>query len=112
MSEEYFLQTVDRIFQRHLLPRGLFEHRGVLVEPGAIENTGLLTIEGELDDISGIGQTQAAHELCVNIPTGLQDDYVQPAVGHYGVFNGSRWRHEICPRITKFIAGIERSRGI
>ncbi len=110
LSEEFYIQTIDRIFQRHLLPRGLFEHNGTLVDPSAIENTGLLTVEGELDDISGIGQTQAAHRLCVNIPKAMQDDYVQLGVGHYGVFNGDRWRQKICPRVTDFIAGIEKRR--
>jgi len=110
LTEEFYLQTVDRIFQRHLLAKGAFEHRGELVDPGAIMDTGLMTIEGELDDISGIGQTQAAHDLCANIPADMQEDYVQEGVGHYGVFNGRRWKSEICPRVTQFIANVEARR--
>jgi len=110
LTEEFYLQTVDEIFQQHLLPRGLFKHRGELVDPSAIKNTGLFTIEGELDDISGIGQTQAAHTLCANIPEAWQQDYVQEGVGHYGVFNGKRWKSEIQPRVAAFIQMIEENR--
>jgi len=110
LTEEFYIQTVDEIFQQHLLPRGLFYHRGELVDPSAITNTGLLTVEGELDDISGIGQTQAAHELCTNIPDAMQQDYVQKSVGHYGVFNGKRWRTEIQPRVKTFIHMINDAR--
>ncbi len=110
LTEEFYLQTIDHVFQRHLLPRGLFEHHGELVDPSCIENTGLFTIEGELDDISGIGQTQAAHDICTNIPKAMQQDYVQDGVGHYGVFNGRRWRSEIQPRVAAFIKNIEKTR--
>ena len=103
MSAEFYLQTVREVFQEHLLPRGLMRHRGVLVEPAAIRTTALMTVEGENDDISGIGQTQAAHDLCTGIPAARKVDYVQPGVGHYGVFNGSRWRSEIQPRVRDFI---------
>lgn len=108
LSEEYYLQTIDEIFQRHLLPRHKFKHRGRLVRPESIRTTALMTIEGENDDISGIGQTQAAHELCVNIPARRQTDYVQLGVGHYGVFNGSRYRKEIAPRIRDFIWSVAK----
>ena len=74
------------------------------MDPGAITDIALLTVEGENDDISGIGQTQAAHGLCVNLPDALKADYVQPKVGHYGVFNGRRFREEIYPRVRAFIA--------
>jgi len=111
LTEEFYLQTVDRVFQRHLLAKGEFDHRGTRVNPGAITATGLMTIEGEHDDISGIGQTQAAHGLCKNIPDTLHEDYIQPGVGHYGVFNGSRWRKEICPRVSRFIASVDARRG-
>lgn len=104
LTEEFYLQTIDRVFQRHLLPRGQYRHRGRLVNPAAITDVALMTVEGENDDISGIGQTQAAHDICVNIPDDMQTDYIQPGVGHYGVFNGSRFRTEIVPRITQFIA--------
>jgi poly(3-hydroxybutyrate) depolymerase len=91
------------VFVRHALPKGEMTHRGVPVDPKAIRNVALLTIEGENDDISGLGQTEAAHALCVNIPTEMHAHYMQPAVGHYGVFNGSRFRAEIVPRIVDFI---------
>lgn len=103
MTAEFYLDTIKRIFQDHDLPDGKFMWRGRLVDPAAIETTALMTVEGEKDDISGIGQTQAAHALCVNIPADKQTDWVQPGVGHYGVFNGRRFRQEIQPRIAKFI---------
>ncbi|MEM9704686.1 MAG: polyhydroxyalkanoate depolymerase [Pseudomonadota bacterium] len=103
MTEEFYLQTIKHVFQEHSLPEGKFLHRGRRVKPEAITDIGLLTVEGEKDDISGIGQTQAAHDLCVNIPDALKKDYIQPEVGHYGVFNGSRWRNEIQPTVRDFI---------
>ena len=103
LTEEFYLQTVDVVFQRHLLPKGELEHRGRLVRPDQIRDIGLLTVEGENDDISGIGQTQAAHALCSALPDALKSDYVQPHVGHYGVFNGLRFREEIYPRVRAFI---------
>ncbi|MFP3942868.1 MAG: polyhydroxyalkanoate depolymerase [Alphaproteobacteria bacterium] len=103
LTAEFYLQTMDAIFQRHLLPRGRFHHRGRRVRPEAITETALMTVEGENDDISGIGQTQAAHDLCTNLPAARQLDYIQPGVGHYGVFNGTRFRNEIQPRIADFI---------
>ena len=103
LTEEFYLQTVDYVFQKHLLPKGELYHRGRLVNPGAITDVGLLTVEGENDDISGIGQTQAAHGLCSGLPAELKEDYVQPHVGHYGVFNGKRFREEIYPRVRAFI---------
>ena len=107
LSEEFYLQTIDYVFQRHLLPRGLLEHRGRLVDPGAITDTALMTVEGEHDDISGVGQTQAAHALCRHIPEAMKTLYVQAKVGHYGVFNGKRFREEIYPRVRDFIASRE-----
>jgi len=103
LTEEFYLQTVKRVFQEHHLALGKFYHRGRLVKPEAIRTVALMTVEGEKDDISGIGQTQAAHDLCRNIPANMQADYVQPGVGHYGVFNGSRFRKEIVPRVCAFI---------
>ena len=103
MTEEFYLQTIDIVFQQYLLPKGELEHRGRLVKPSAIKDIGLMTVEGELDDISGIGQTQAAHALCSSIPDALKEDYVQPKVGHYGVFNGRRFREEIYPRVRDFV---------
>jgi poly(3-hydroxybutyrate) depolymerase len=104
LTEEFYLQTIDIVFQQHLLPKGLLEHRGRKVRPELIKDIALLTIEGENDDISGIGQTQAAHAVCSGIPEALRQDYVQPDVGHYGVFNGRRYREGIYPRIRNFIA--------
>src|SRR5882757_4620938 len=103
LTEEFYLQTVDVVFQRYLLPKGELVHRGRPVRPEAIHDVGLLTVEGEHDDISGVGQTQAAHALCSGLPAALKEDYVQPHVGHYGVFNGRRFREEIYPRVRAFI---------
>ena len=103
LTAEFYLQTVDTVFVRHALPKGEMTHRGAPVDPKAIRNVALFTIEGENDDISGLGQTEAAHDLCSNIPRDMREHYMQPAVGHYGVFNGSRFRSEIVPRITRFI---------
>jgi poly(3-hydroxybutyrate) depolymerase len=107
LTEEFYLQTVDVVFQRYLLPKGELEHRGRMVRPDRITDVGLLTVEGENDDISGIGQTQAAHDLCVSLPPELKEDYIQPTVGHYGVFNGKRFREEIYPRVRAFIRRME-----
>ncbi|MFC5586643.1 polyhydroxyalkanoate depolymerase [Nitratireductor kimnyeongensis] len=103
LTAEFYLQTVETVFIRHDLPRGKMRHRGELVDPSAIRRVALLTVEGENDDISGVGQTKAAHDLCVNIPDDMRHHYMQPAVGHYGVFNGSRFRSEIAPRILDFM---------
>lgn len=107
LTEEFYLQTIDIVFQQHLLPRGLLEHRGLRVDLSAITDIGLMTVEGENDDISGVGQTQAAHGLCCNIPDDRRVLYVQPKVGHYGVFNGRRFRDEIYPRVRQFISSNE-----
>jgi len=103
LPADFFLDTIDRVFHRHALAEGTFEFKGKRVDCGALENTALMTVEGELDDICAVGQTEAAHELCVNIPTRNHHHYVQPGVGHYGVFNGTRWRTEIQPRIREMI---------
>ena len=103
LTEEFYLQTIDIVFQQHLLPKGELTHRGRLVRPDLITDIGLMTVEGENDDISGIGQTQAAHALCSALPESMKEDYVQPNVGHYGVFNGRRFREEIYPRVRDFI---------
>jgi poly(3-hydroxybutyrate) depolymerase len=103
LAAEFYLQTVDTVFVRHALPKGHMTHRGRAVDPSAIRRVALLTIEGEHDDISGVGQTEAAHRLCVNIPPERKAHWLQPAVGHYGVFNGSRFRAEIAPRIADFM---------
>ncbi|NBB16951.1 polyhydroxyalkanoate depolymerase [Caulobacter sp. SLTY] len=107
LTEEFYLQTVDIVFQKYLLPKGELTHRGRPVDPGKITDIALMTVEGELDDISGVGQTQAAHGLCQNIPEDLKELYVQPGVGHYGVFNGRRFRDEIYPRLAAFIRRVD-----
>ena len=103
MPAEFYLQTVDAVFQRHLLPRGEFFQRGQRVDLGAIDRTALLAIEGERDDISGVGQTRAALDLA----TGLSDDkkryLLAEGVGHYGIFNGSKWRTIIAPVLEEWI---------
>lgn len=111
LSAEFYLQTVDTVFIRHLLPKGEMTHRGRLIDPSAIERVALLTVEGEHDDISGVGQTEATHKLCPNIPADMKVHYLQPGVGHYGVFNGSRFRSEIMPRISDFVLSNNGGRG-
>ena len=103
LTEEFYLQTIDVVFQRYLLPLGLLEHRGRRVDLKAIEDIAVMTVEGERDDISGVGQTQAAHALLANLPDAMKELYVHPKVGHYGVFNGRRFEEEIYPRIRRFI---------
>lgn len=104
LTAEFYLQTVDAVFIKHSLPKGEFTYRGHLVDPSAVHRIALMTIEGENDDISGVGQTEAAHQLCSNLPEDMRAHYMQPKVGHYGVFNGSRFRSEIAPRIRDFTA--------
>jgi poly(3-hydroxybutyrate) depolymerase len=103
LTAEFYLQTVDTVFVRHALPKGEMTHRGHPVDPASIRNAALMTVEGEKDDISGVGQTEAAHNLCVNIAPDRKVHYLQPGVGHYGVFNGSRFRSEVAPRIADFV---------
>ena len=103
LTQEFYLQTIEIVFQKYLLPRGELVHRGRLVKPELITDIALMTIEGAHDDISGVGQTQAAHGLCSGIPAELKELYVHPDVGHYGVFNGGRFRRDIYPRARDFI---------
>jgi poly(3-hydroxybutyrate) depolymerase len=112
LTAEFYLQTVDTVFVRHALPKGEMTHRGTPIDPGKIRNTALLTIEGEHDDISGLGQTEAAHRLCTGIPAANKVHYVQRDVGHYGVFNGSRFRRDIAPKIAHFIREHELARSV
>ena len=111
LSAEFYLQTVDTVFIRHALPKGQMTHRGRRIDLAAVTRTALMTVEGEHDDISAVGQTKAAHDLCVNLSDDLKAHYVQPAVGHYGVFNGSRFRAEIAPRISDFVLSNNGDRG-
>jgi len=103
LTEEFYVQTLIEVFQNYSIAKGTFEHHGRLVKPSAITKTALLTVEGENDDISGIGQTQAAHDICSNIPETMRQDYIQPGVGHYGVFSGRRFHSEIYPRMRDFM---------
>ncbi|MDQ1197129.1 polyhydroxyalkanoate depolymerase [Agrobacterium sp. SORGH_AS 787] len=102
LTAEFYLQTVETVFIEHALSKGTMMHRGRVVDPAAIRNVALFTVEGENDDISGVGQTKAAHDLCLNLPAEKRRHYMQPDVGHYGVFNGSRFRNEIVPQMVAF----------
>ncbi len=114
LPAEFYLQTVDVVFQRHLLPKGQMKWRDPLtdqlhdVRPQDIKRTALLTIEGELDDISARGQTTAAHDLCYGLSQTKQYHHFQLGCGHYGIFNGGKWRKEIMPRIRHFIRDNDR----
>lgn len=103
LPADFYLQTIDRVFHRHALAKSEFVSRGMRVEPQAITRCAVLTVEGENDDICAVGQTGAAHDLLTGLPEAKKERYVQPGVGHYGVFNGKRWRNEIYPRVRDFI---------
>ncbi|MCA3254333.1 MAG: polyhydroxyalkanoate depolymerase, partial [Alphaproteobacteria bacterium] len=103
MTAEFYLQTIDTVFQRHLLPRGEMTHRGVPVDPSAIREVALLAVEGERDDISGLGQTKAALELATNLPAKKKRYLMAKGAGHYGIFNGRKWREQIAPVVEGFI---------
>jgi len=103
LPAEFYLETVQRVFQDHDLPRGTLTWHGRPVRPVAIRDTGLLTVEGERDDICAIGQTMAALDLCNGVPVNLKQNHVQTGVGHYGVFSGRRWTHEVYPRVREMI---------
>ena len=104
MTGEFYLQTVETVFQRHALPKGEFVHRGTVVDLGAITDTAILAIEGERDDISGLGQTKAALKISSNLPDAMKKYHMAPGAGHYGIFNGSRWRTLIAPVVEEWIA--------
>jgi poly(3-hydroxybutyrate) depolymerase len=103
MPAEYYLETIRTVFQEFRLPLGTWEVEGKLVRPQDIRDVALFTIEGELDDISGSGQTEAAQDLCSSIPKDKKQHFVAPKCGHYGIFSGSRWRQIIAPKIGEFI---------
>jgi poly(3-hydroxybutyrate) depolymerase len=103
LHADYYIETVDKVFMQHLLPKGELTWRGELVDPSLITRTGLMTVEGERDDICGLGQTMAAHELCSGIPARRHEHHLQLGVGHYGVFSGRRWRQETYPMVRNFI---------
>lgn len=104
MTAEYYLQTIDQVFQAHALPRGVMTHRGRAVDPAAITDIGILAIEGERDDISGLGQTRAALTIATSLPADKKRYFVAEGVGHYGIFNGSKWRDRIAPVVEEWIA--------
>ncbi|WP_166041514.1 polyhydroxyalkanoate depolymerase [Sphingosinicella sp. YJ22] len=107
MTAEFYLQTIDVVFQRHLLPKGEMTHRGVAVDPAAITDIPLLAIEGERDDISGLGQTKAALDIATRLPASDKRYYMAEGVGHYGIFHGSKWRTKIAPIVEEWIARAE-----
>jgi poly(3-hydroxybutyrate) depolymerase len=104
MTEEFYLQTIDVVFQRHALPKGEMEHRGRRVDPAAITDIAVLAIEGERDDISGIGQTKAALDISTGLDAKRKKYHLAKGVGHYGIFNGSKWRTKIAPLVEQWIA--------
>lgn len=106
LPAEFFLQTIQQVFKEYALPNGTMKHRGKTIDLRAIKKTALMTVEGEKDDICAVGQTAAAQDLCTSVPDSRRFHYVQPGVGHYGVFNGSRWRTEIQPRIRDMIRSV------
>lgn len=103
MTAEFYLQTIEHVFQEHSLPKGTFNHRGKLINPDAVCDTALLAIEGERDDISGIGQTRAALDLVPHLPEPKKKYYLAREVGHYGIFNGSKWRNRIAPVVEEWM---------
>lgn len=109
LPKAYYLQTVESVFQRFDLAKGTWRVREELVDPSQIKATALMTLEGELDDISGAGQTHSAQELCSGIPEALRERWTAPGVGHYGVFSGSKFEAQVAPRIAAFIARREKS---
>ena len=104
MTAEFYLQTIEHVFQNHSLPKGELVHRGKPIDLGAITDTAIFAIEGEQDDISGIGQTRAALKLTTGLADSRKEYLLAPGVGHYGIFNGSRWRTKIAPQLEQFIA--------
>ena len=103
MTAEFYLQTIEHVFQKHTLPKGEFVHRGKAIDPDAIRDTAVLAIEGEKDDISGIGQTRAALDLTEHLPLSMKKYHLAPDVGHYGIFNGSKWRGKIAPVVEEWM---------
>lgn len=105
LTAEFYLETIDRVFQRALLAKGELDYRGQRIDCGRIRRTALLTVEGERDDICAVGQTAAAHDLCTGLRPHMKQHYLQAGVGHYGVFSGRRWESQIYPQVRSFILG-------
>jgi polyhydroxyalkanoate depolymerase len=103
MSADFYLETVEQVFQRHLLPKGHMKHKGTTIEPRAIKRTFLLTVEGEKDDICAVGQTLAAQDLCSGLRPYMKTHHLQAGAGHYGVFNGKRWETQVYPVVRNHI---------
>ena len=103
MCADFYLETVAQVFQQHLLPRGLMTHKGRTIEPSAIKKTFLLTVEGEKDDICGVGQTLAAQDLCSGLRPYMKTHHLQAGAGHYGVFNGRQWETQVYPAVRNHI---------
>jgi poly(3-hydroxybutyrate) depolymerase len=103
MTEEFYLQTIEHVFKEHSLPLGKFVHRGKVIDLDGIQDTALLAIEGERDDISGIGQTKAALDLATKLPKSMKKYHLAPDVGHYGIFNGGKWRMKIAPVVEEWM---------
>lgn len=110
ITAEFYLQTIEEVFQKHSLPTGQFIYRDELVRPDTITQTALLTLEGELDDISGVGQTYASHKICSALPASMRHHYMQKGVGHYGIFNGRKFRDFVVPIIADFINKHDKTR--
>ena len=111
MDDIYYLQTVEKVFQTYELPRGIMKYKGQTIDLKNIRRCALLTIEGEKDDISAPGQSYAAHDLCSNLPPEMHAHYLQPGVGHYGVFSGSKWRSSVAPQVEGFIRKFDKETG-
>ena len=109
MPAEFYLDTIEKVFQKFLLPRGEWDVAGERVNPAAIKRSALLTVEGELDDISGLGQTEAAHDLCSSIPKKRSEHLVIEGAGHYGIFSGRRWRETVYPQVRDFIRRFDKA---
>jgi poly(3-hydroxybutyrate) depolymerase len=107
LTEEFYLETIDRIFQKAELAAGTFSYNGRIVDPSAIRHTALMTVEGGRDDICSLGQTAVAHELCSSLRPHLRRHHLQANVGHYGVFSGRRWENEIYPVVRNMILAME-----
>lgn len=104
MTAEFYIQTVSEVFQKHSLPKGELLHRGRLVDPAALKDVALLAVEGERDDISGLGQTKAALKIATSLPDSHKKYYMAEGAGHYGIFNGSKWRNKVAPVVEEWIA--------
>lgn len=103
MTAEFYLQTIDVVFQDHALPKGTMTHRGRVVDPAAITDIAILAIEGEKDDISGLGQTKAALTIATSLPDAKKRYYMAEGAGHYGIFNGSKWRNKVAPVVEEWM---------